>query len=168
VKYLSMFFGAAASALMLTAGTAVAQQSGSQQNGESGNITQQQQVDIDLNEAELKKFAKAFQEVQKIQEEAQDKMVNIIEDKGLTIEEYNKLSRHQQQGDQASEDISKQELNQFEAANSQINQIEEKIQSNMEEAITSQGLEIERFHKIRMGVMQDQELQQKLREIMEN
>lgn len=168
MKYLSMFFGAVASGLMLTAGTSLAQQSKFQQNAESGDTPQQQKVDIDLDDQELKSFAKALQEIQTIQKQAREEIVTIIEEQGLTLEEYNKVSRYQQQGNEASEDVSQQQIKRFKVADSKIDELEQKLQSEIEEAITNQNLKIERFQKIRMAAKQDQNLQQKLKDIIKN
>ncbi len=169
VKYLSIFVGATASALMFAAAPSMAQQQAPQE-GEQPTMPQQQQADIDVSQEELERFAKAFDSVQDIQKQAREEMTNIIEQQNLSIEEYNQLFRQQQQGAEAGEemDVSQDKLERFKAADSKIDELEKQAQSDIEDAISNQGLEVDRFEEILMGVQQDPELQQKVQEILQN
>ncbi|MFW6295937.1 MAG: DUF4168 domain-containing protein [Halothece sp.] len=146
------------------------QQNPQQQNPQQQNPQQQQQpggAETSVDSDELERFANAFESVQKIQDDARETMMQAIEDEGLDVETYNQAFRAQQQGGEMSEDLSQEEQEKFEQADSEIDDIEKEAQSDIENAITDADLEVERFEEIWISIQQDPELQQKVQEAIQ-
>ncbi|MDR9403434.1 MAG: DUF4168 domain-containing protein [Halothece sp. Uz-M2-17] len=168
MKYLSILLGTATSAFMLTHEMpAFAQQSPESQA--PSNATDNYVMEV--NEEELQSFASAYSVVQDIQRESREKMAQAIEEEGLTIKEYNELYRQQPSeggSEMASSDLSADKQQQFEKADARIDEIEQEAQTAIEEAITQEGLAVERFEQIGMAVRQNPELQQQVKTFLEN
>lgn len=99
----------AASMALLAAGPALAQDSGQQQGTTMGS---QQNAAADFEDAELRKFASAQdgindirdeymakiesagdqEQAQKLQQEANEKMIGVIEDEDLNVRTYNEIA----------------------------------------------------------------------------
>lgn len=171
MKYLpTILLGTAASAFMLTSEMpAFAQQQAPQQ----GQPMSPQENSMEVDEEEIQRFANAFEAVQSIQKESREEMAQAIEQQGLTIKEYNELFQ-QQQGNAGGEsqmsqsNYSEEKRQQFEQADARIDQIEQETQSEIEQAITQEGLEVERFEQLWIAVRQDPELQQRLQNELQN
>jgi DNA-binding transcriptional MerR regulator len=170
MKYLSILAGATASVFLLAGQTVtLAQQQTPEQNNPA--VTPEQSTSIEVNDEEIQSFASAFEVVQTIQDESRQKMVEAIEEQGLTIKEYNELLRQQQQPegtDSEASNVSEEKQEQFQQADAQIEQIEQEAQADIEAAITDEGLQIERFQEIWIAVRQDPELQQQVKNYLEN
>jgi len=172
LKTFSLIAGTTASLLFFTSQTsALAQQPNPQQPPSTPSQGQSESSSIDLTEQEIQSFANAFEAVQAIQEESREKMTQVIEEQGLTIEQYNEFFREKQQsGSPNSEEsqLSQEQQQKFEQADDRINQIEQQAQGQIEEAITNEGLEVERFEKIWMEVRKNPELQQKVQDRLQS
>jgi DNA-binding transcriptional MerR regulator len=98
-------------------------------------------------------------------------MAQAIEEEGLTIQQYNELFREEQQSgtaDAEGSQFSEEQQQQFEQADARIDEIEQEAQAQIEEAITNEGLEVERFEEIWMEVRKNPELQQQVQDILQS
>ncbi len=171
MKYRSILAGATVSVFLLAGQTVTLaqQQTPAEQNNPA--VTPEKNTSIEVNDEEIQSFASAFEVVQTIQGESRQKMVEAIEEQGLTIKEYNELLRQQQQpesNDSQASNVSAQKQEQFQQADAQIEQIEKEAQAEIETAITNEGLQVERFQQIWIAVRQDPELQQQVKNYLEN
>ena len=123
---------------------------------------------INVDQQELERFANAFKSVQKIQSESRQKIAQAIKDEGLTIEEFNQMFRAQQQSETAESEMSSEKQQQFQQVNARIEEIDQQAQNDIENAITNQGMEMQRFETIWKSVQQDKQLQQQVRQILQN
>lgn len=173
LKNLSIIAGTTASLLFLASqSSALAQQLTAQQQSpstpsESGSESQS----LDVSDQEIQSFANAFEAVQTIQEESRQEMAQAIEEEGLTIQEYNELFRVEQQSgstDSETSQFSEEQQEQFEQADARIDEIEQEAQTQIEEAITNEGLEVERFEEIWMEVRKNPELQQQVQDRLQS
>lgn len=171
MKYLpTILLGTAASALMFTTQMPAFAQ---QQAPQPGQPMSPQENSMEVDEEEIQRFANAFEAVQSIQEKSREEMAQAIEQQGLTIKEYNELFQ-QQQGNAGGESQMSQsnygaeKRRQFEQADARIDEIEQETQSEIEQAITQEGLEVERFEQIWIAVRQDPELQQRVQNELQN
>jgi hypothetical protein len=154
------------------------QQSGQQQGGQQGQdspmsgMQQQQSVDIDVSEEELKKFAQVAQKVQAVQQGAQQEMIDSVESTGLTLDEYNKIASQQRgqgpggaggSGDGA--DVSDEKKAQFEEANQKISDMQSGVRDQVNQTIEDAGMDPERFQKIGRALRSDKELQKRFQQI---
>ncbi len=149
------------------------QQQPSQQQDPLGQM-QESAPTVDLSDEEANTFADAAMAAQQIQMKAQQKMVGLIEDEGLDIETYQKIAQSQQmaQGAQgaeteAADDISEADMEKFESATQAIQEAQAGIQEDVATTIEEKGMEMGRFQEISRAAQQDPELQQQLRQVMQ-
>lgn len=115
---------------------------------------------------ELKQFASAFQQVQTVNQEAQQKMVNTVEQEGMEVQRYNEIQQAQQDPNQEA-NATNEELKQYEAATQDLEKIQVQAQQEMQEKIIEEGLTINRYQEITVIVQNDPELQQKIQEYLQ-
>lgn len=127
---------------------------------------QQQQVEVDVNDEELTKFANAYQGITVINQQAQQKMVKTVEDSGFDVKRFNEI--HQASLDPNKEvEVSSEEKAKHKAVVTEIESMQGDFQKDMENVIEEQGLSIERYEQLAMALQQDTELQQRLQKLMQ-
>ncbi|MGM0635160.1 MAG: DUF4168 domain-containing protein [Bacteroidota bacterium] len=115
----------------------------------------------EVTDEQLDKFAAAYQSVQSANMEAQQQMVQVIEDHDLTPQRFNEI--HQGVSDPNQEvDATDEEKKNHKAAFAEIESMNEEIQANMEKKIKAAGLSMEEYEAIVNKLQTDPELQQKL------
>lgn len=120
----------------------------------------------ELSGEELKQFASAFQQVQTVNQQAQQKMVKTVEEEGLEVQRYNEIQQAQQDPNQEA-NATDEELKQYESATQGLEKIQEHTQQEMQEKIIEEGLTINRYQEIAAIVQSDPELQQELQEYLQ-
>ncbi|MFW5793173.1 MAG: DUF4168 domain-containing protein [Bacteroidota bacterium] len=120
----------------------------------------------DVSEKDLQLFAKAIKLMQVVEEQAQQKMITAVEEVGLDVQSYNNLQQKIQNSDQA-ENVSEEEMQQFNSASTAIQEIQLETQSELEEKIVEAGLTVEKYQTIGATVQSDPELQNKLQEYLQ-
>ncbi len=129
-------------------------------------MPQQQQVDVDVSDDELSKFANAYQGITVVNQEAQQKMVKVVEDNGFEIQRFNEI--HQASLDPNKEvEVSSEEETKHKEVVSEIEGMQGEFQKDMEQIIEKEGLEIDRYEKIAMALQSSQKLQQRLQSMMQ-
>ncbi|NJL83232.1 MAG: DUF4168 domain-containing protein [Chloroflexaceae bacterium] len=119
--------------------------------------------------AELEKFANALKAIQTLQKESQEEMVQAIEGQGLSQERFGEILDVQQAPESQPETPpSPEELEKFEKAQTEISTIQDNTRQEMEQAVTAEGLEVERFKQIFASVQQNPELQQQVQQYLAN
>lgn len=151
-----------------------------QQGGQDSPMSgmQQQSVDIDVSEDELKKFAEVAQQVQSVQQGAQQEMIDSVESTGLSLDEYNKIASQERgqgqgpggaggKGGKGGEgaDVSAEKKAQFEEANKKISDMQSGVRDKVNQKIEDAGMDPERFQKIGRALRSDKELQQRFQKI---
>lgn len=122
----------------------------------------QQQQKIEVGDAELSKFAVAFQQTRMIMGEAQQEMATVVQNNGLEIQRFNEL--YQAAMDPEKEmDATAEEREQYKKIVSEIEKMQSGLQKKIENAITEQGLSLERYEQIGMALQTDPELQERLK-----
>lgn len=148
-------------------------QQGQQGQQPQGMPGQQQNVDIDVSDEELKKFVEVATSVQQVQRSAQQKMIDSVKSTGLSLDEYQKIAssqRGQQMpggGDTSENDFTDQQKQQFEEANQKINGMQTGLRDNVNQAIEDAGMDPQRFQKISRALRSDQELQQRFQQLQQ-
>ena len=116
----------------------------------------------DYSDAELRQFAGAVQKVLNIQETNQGKMMASIEDNNLSIDRFNEmLMQGQQQGLDAI-DATEEEMTAFNNAINQVQQLQQQMQMEMMDAITEEGLDVQKYQGIMQAYEQNPEIQAKI------
>lgn len=127
----------------------------------------QQMEKVEVSEAELQKFANAFQAITAIGQQAQQEMAGVVEKKGMDIERFNEV--HQASLDpQAEVTVTSEEQEQHQEIISELETMQVEFQGEMAKVITEVGLTPERYEQIAMGLQYDQELQNRLRAVLES
>ncbi len=116
---------------------------------------------------ELKQFASAFQQVQTVNQQAQQKMVSTVEEEGLEVQRYNEIQQAQQDPNQ-EDNATDEELKQYEAATQELEKIQAQAQQEMQGKIIEEGLTVNRYQEIAAIVQSNPELQQKLQEYLQD
>lgn len=127
----------------------------------------QQMEKVEVSEAELQKFANAFQAITAIGQQAQQEMAGVVEKKGMDIERFNEV--HQASLDpQAEVTVTSEEQEQHKEIISELESMQVEFQGEMAKVITEVGLTPERYEQIAMGLQYDQELQNRLRAVLQS
>lgn len=127
---------------------------------------QQQQQKVEVSDAELKKFANAFQGIRMVNQEAQQEMSQVIQEEGMEIQRFNEIYQATLNPEVAVE-ATEEEKKQHEKISSKLEGMQGEFQGKMEKIITDEGLTIERYEQIAMGLQADPELQERLRAVFE-
>lgn len=124
---------------------------------------QPQEVNFEVNDAELEKFATAFQHVRVITMGAQQEMAEAVQKEGLEIPRFNEI-HEAHLNPEVEVTATSEEKQKHENILKEIETIQVNIQENMEEKIQEQGLSLQRFEQIAMKLETDPELQQRLKD----
>ncbi|WP_037320477.1 DUF4168 domain-containing protein [Salegentibacter sp. Hel_I_6] len=127
---------------------------------------QQQAVEVDVSDEELSKFAEAYQEIRMVNQKAQQEMAQKVEESGFDIQRFNEI--HQASLDpNADVEVTEEEKTKHEEVVAEIEGMQGEFQEEMEEAISKNDLDVERYEKIAMALQTDTELQQRLQQLMQ-
>lgn len=130
---------------------------------------QQQQVDLQVDEEELQRFANAVEQIQTIEQTAQEEINQVLEGSGFSRERFSELYQAQQSPESgATTEATPEEQQSFDQAVTQIETILQGVQAEQVEAIQSEGLEPQRFSEILAAVRQDPSLQQQVQQMLSN
>ena len=125
--------------------------------------TQQQ---VEVSDAELEKFATAFQQVRVITMEAQQEMAGVVANEGMEIQRFNEI--HTAALDPEVEvTATEEEKKQHQKIVSNLETIQAGVQGKMEKAVQDTGISPARYEQIAMGLQNDTELQERLKKTFE-
>lgn len=127
---------------------------------------QQQQEKVEVNDDELSKFANAYQGITVVNQEAQQKMVEVVEEGGFDVQRFNEIHQASLDPNQEVEVSSEEEAKHKEVVE-EIEGMQGEFQQEMEEIIKKEGLTVERYEQLAMALQTDQELQQRLQQLMQ-
>lgn len=127
---------------------------------------QQPSQATEVSDKELEQFAEAAQQVQIINQEVQQKMINIVEEKGLDVQRFNEIQQAQLNPQQEIE-ATKEEMEKYEASTGDFEKIQGQAQEKMQEKITEAGLTTPRYEEIAMTLQSDPVLQKKFHMIQQ-
>ncbi len=129
--------------------------------------TPQPKAATDVSDKELTTFVAAFQQVQIINQQAQQNMAKAVQDEELSIERFNEMKQSEQNPSQEIQGTT-EEMEQFDKANQQIVQIQKEATQSMQKKIEDEGLTIQRYQEIAMALQKSPELQQKIQKMMQS
>lgn len=123
---------------------------------------QQQEVNTDFDDTELKKFANAAGKVVVIQQETEKKMIKAIEEEDLDLNKFNEIMTAQQNQQTENLEATPEELQKFDKASAQLMKIQTDVQSEMVEVIQEEGLEPQQYEQILLAYQSDQNVKAKI------
>ena len=116
-----------------------------------------------VTDAELSKFAVTFQKMRMLNQEVQTKMSEVVSAEEMEIKRFNEI--HKAELDPAIEvKASAEEKEKYQEIVTQIEAMQVKFQSQIEETIKQSGLTVERYQEIATRLQTDPELQERLKE----
>ena len=119
----------------------------------------------DFSDNELRSFVKANEKVTVIQMEAEQKMVNAIEDEGLSVERFNEILEQQRDPSRATE-TSAEELESFNNAAQVILEENARIEKQMTTSIEGEGIDIETYKQIMIAYQQSPDVQTRVNKLV--
>lgn len=128
-------------------------------------MPQQQQQKVDVSDAELAKFAKAYQGMRMVNQQAQQKMLQTVEESGFEVKRFNEIHQAKMTGKDDVE-LTAEEKENYKKVLGEIQAMQPEFQKKMEEVITSAGLTMDRYEQLAMALQNDPQLQQRLKDIM--
>ncbi|NBC82286.1 MAG: DUF4168 domain-containing protein [Bacteroidetes bacterium] len=154
----SIFTMALMALFMLAAGNKVTAQPPMQQ-------PQQMQV-AQPSDEEIQLFVEAAKQVQPLQQEAQQKMVQKIQSYDLGVQEFNEIMQSKQNPNSDVE-VSSEDEQAFQKASQEIKVVQQQYQQKIQQKVEETGLEMSKYREIMMAYRQDQELQSKVNQMMQ-
>jgi len=129
---------------------------------------QPQPMQTDYSDEELALFIEANKEAVKVQQAAEQKMMQAIEETdGINVERFNEIAVAQQNPD-AEVELSDEEKMAFQNAAQEVMKVQRETQAEIAEAVKSEGMEFNDYRQIMMAYQQSPELQEKIRNIVED
>lgn len=131
--------------------------------GTFSQVNAQEQVEV--SDAELDKIASVYQGIQKVNMEAQQKVMETVEENGFETNRFNELYQASTTPEKAVE-ASDEEKKKFGEVMNQIQQMQVGFQKQIEEVIVDEGISMDRYQKIAMALQTDTKLQQRLQSVL--
>jgi len=125
------------------------------------------QTEKSVSEEEMKQFATSIQQVEIVNQQAQQEMVSAVEKEGLEVQRYNEMQQADMDPDREI-DATGEEMEKYDQATEELGKIHARTQEKMQESITQEGLTVARYQEIATIISNDPEMQQKLREILQD
>lgn len=126
----------------------------------------QQEVQEDFADEDIKKFVDINLQVMPIQEKYQGKMVETIEESGMSVQRFEELSMAQQSGDIRGASEDPEELAQYNQVGQEIMQIQSEMQNEVVGHISQSDLGPEKFQQIYMAYTQSEKVRAKIDKLM--
>ncbi len=126
---------------------------------------QQQEVRTDYSDEELEQFVDALLEVMPLQDESQEKMIEEIEDQGLTIDQFNEIMA-QKENPEVEVEATEEELEAFEKAMEEVQNIQMEYNMKINGVIEENEMTPEEYEMIIMAYQQDTELRERIDEMI--
>lgn len=131
----------------------------SQQRGNMQNQTQA----MDISDQELEKFVKVQAKMTTIQDSARQNMVTAIQNTGLDVQTFNKISK-QLQSAKSMEDVdaSKDQMQKVQKASQEVQKIQKSMRQKQQQVLNDQAMSPQRFQEIRQAAMKNRKLLQRM------
>lgn len=121
----------------------------------------------DFSDQELQSFADAVVEVMAIQQQGQGEMIEVIEEKEMTVERFNEINMQAQQVELEEIELEDGEMEVFLELLAKIEEIQIGLEEVLIESIEENGLTIEKYEEIMTAYQQDPELQQRVQQLLQ-
>lgn len=137
--------------------------------GMNGMMQQQPQNIPAVEDAELEEFVSVAVELEKINAESQTKIQKMIEDEGMTTQEFSQIYqvKANPQADQAKlDDFSEEKIATVDELLPELNKVQQASQQKTMAKVQESDLSIQRFTQINQKLQGDKELQQRFQQLM--
>lgn len=125
-----------------------------------------QQKKIEVSDAELTEFAQVFQKMRMVNQEAQQKMIQVVQEEDFELQRFNEI--HQAKMDPEKEvETTEKEEEKYKVVVAELESMQPKFQQRIEDLIKESDLSMERYQQLAMALRTDPQLQQRLQAIMQ-
>ena len=132
-------------------------------NAQNAPLPQQQIV---VTDSELTEFAEVFQKMRMVNQEAQQEMIQVVQEQKLDLQRFNEI--HQANMDPNKEvETTEAESKQYNIVVAELEEIQPQFQQRMEKLIGESDLSKERYQQLVMALQKDPELQQRLQKALQ-
>ncbi len=123
--------------------------------------------DIDVDDEELTRFVNLGISLGRIQAEARQQMMDLLNEKDLSVDVYSSIRHAKSMGFSLDDyNFSDEDLEKFEVVAYLIDEIEQDVDSKFESAISNAGFSQERFLDLNIAMQHNMELMERSREII--
>ncbi len=120
----------------------------------------------DVSDAELQQFAVALQSIQDAQQQVQEDMQVIVQDSALGEERFNEIHETVNTTGDMPADANESEMQDYQMVVQELSEVQQDLQMEMATIVEDAGMEVERFNAIVMAIQQDEELWQRIQQLM--
>lgn len=133
---------------------------------QSTNMQAQQQK-VEVSDAELNEFAEVFQKMRMLNQQIQQEMMAVVQEKDFELQRFNEV--HQAKMDPKKDiETTDKEDKKYDAVVSELETIQPEFQQKMQTVIQDSNLSMERYQQLAMALRSDAELQKRLQEAMKS
>jgi len=133
---------------------------------QSTNMQAQQQK-VEVSDAELNEFAEVFQKMRILNQQIQQEMMAVVQEKDFELQRFNEI--HQAKMDPKKDiETTDKEDKKYDAVVSELETIQPEFQQKMQTVIQDSDLSMERYQQLAMALRSDAELQKRLQEAMKS
>jgi len=133
---------------------------------QSTNMQAQQQK-VEVSDAELTEFAEVFQKMRMLNQQIQQEMMAVVQEKDFELQRFNEI--HQAKIDPKKDiETTDKEDKKYDAVVSELETIQPEFQQKMQTVIQDSDLSMERYQQLAMALRSDAELQKRLQEAMKS
>ncbi len=118
-----------------------------------------------FTDEELKLFVEAVQQIMPLNQISQMQMMGELEDQDISIEKFNEINQALQMGQEP--DATQDEMDAFNIAMDNIEEIQIEFEEILKETIEETGLSFDRYEEIIMAYEEDPELQDRIHNLLE-
>lgn len=118
-----------------------------------------------FTDEELELFVEAVQQIMPLDQISRMQMMGELEDQDISVEKFNEINQAIQTG--VEPDATQDEMDAFNIAMDNIEEIQVEFEEILKETIEETGLSFERYEEIIMAYEEDPELQERIHQLLE-
>ncbi|WP_436834466.1 DUF4168 domain-containing protein [Parapedobacter sp. DT-150] len=116
----------------------------------------------DFEKKELTSFINANTKIGEIQMAAQDTMVKIVEEQGISVEKFNQIAQSQQQPDSTAQKNDPKDVESFQKAAAKITEMQQAIEGQMIKTVEEEGLDVDTYQQIAQAYQRSPKVKEQL------
>lgn len=131
-------------------------------------MNQQPAEPIEVSDDELEEFIDVYMGVAELNQQFEMQVQQVLQEEGLEVEKFMEIQQSEQMGASREDiDATPEELEKFDAAMEAVQEMEGEFQEEIEEHVEEEGMDIDRYEEIMMGLQQDQQLMQRAQQMIQ-
>ncbi len=119
-------------------------------------------ADEAISPLEIQQFAQALKQLKKVEMDTQQKMIEVLKEENLSPQRFQEIGQQQSNPGSSTTEVTPAEQERFDKALARMQTIQEESIPKQRQAITLQGLTVERFRQIEQAVNKSPALRQQL------